>query len=1457
MYNGWISNRTSVEDDCGSWSVLNSYPQNVGKDVTSSVIRSLVHHPSEKKDFFRTAKDLDWTMDVICFGLTMPLAEVEMIKNCVFLYLDWTSVMSAKPKSGIPTQIIEKKEYYFGRMLKHLTNLFIPRESASTVLQAKFCSQVLHHIKSIVLEGTIEKLTSEMILKFYLGISSHLLSVPPLQGGLAEHLCEQLINCVITVWLHVSCHYFPSPTLWCTLREIMLTWRHHHILILQWNKLMYVLTCRVLHILFGPNYPLPRLYKDDFSEPILLPNKLSDELAVQCWFRFLHIIGNPVSLSKTNEICGTEYFLQYSLEQRDSHPSLKSLPASFYKAMKGVSVLVGMFLGSSQSADKRSYSISSQSFARGEWKSSSTGTIVDKPQMDPDLSEKSATTPGTRRGLDPSRVTKGVRDDSNLKSKVSLDELSADTNCILHLFGSWLFEVCLSGVNIDQVLQSVGMISCGLRPKSLHLTKEEREQFGSFPGPKKNDFEPGRAQAFSTLCHIFCHQRTTSQAILPVYLSRFYLSLAVGLCYCETRAGQVLGSILLTAKDILRLDLQGVQVLVPHLLQALEIILPTQDRELVLGYDVSLVELRKSCIQILLSMICLPLHFLSLPIQGLCREKAPYGAEGNTGYLPQVTFLSLKERITKLLMHSIEVETNPQNTQMLLGGAMLLMEDTMCVEFKNYEFSKQNPGSAPCILLDDADGRSSSPKLIHIAKTTHPVKQQTNGNNSSQKKTLDKSKIGLLGKKEDILTTKGQFVYMTTLLCQKLMFAGKWRGELHVTLTALECISGMAQLDPKFIDEAAAHKSLVWICDYIEFQARQPPPAHSKDLHSIIIASFSCISAWIVNHPWLMDDQHCLQAVLEVIELGISGSKSRPRSPEYTPALKGDKELMPVSFRVREAAEALLALMMENLGFFPTPCGPASLSSLLDEEQLLNHSEDKEKGKFRYYALDGTVIIALHDDSMKCAMENLPSMMAIMRGPAGKKVCLMQLRHFSRAKEHLSNAYKVQPERPLGLQETPQPPQVSQQCYPPEVNRVEVTQADLSIPQLNSILNEKQKEAHDHMAALMAVQKEQEEKAQQTRKINSFGLGGINADICQKQPSPVDDHRVSRLFLSHMNILQLNNLQLSTTNQHAGLKLLQCSDTTMLSALKKLDCFPTRTFDTMFVVFVKKGQHNAREIMTNKVPSLDNQFFMEFLHSMGWKVDIATHNGWNGNVNTSWRHKAEQETCSKYMFYYSDLLTELAIHVPTLNLHLPKKVEIISEMGNRKTEQIPVFEISKSGRRTSEGDGKPIRKHAHFEQTGSAEVKQRPYNCQSETKVMVAWLQDFSDHFEFPALDLVELNDPQEHSYAAGSSATSRVPEKEVVVIYVHPLKTGLFRIMAKSVFGSTISGPLVDGMVVSRRVLGSVVRNTVINICRRRRLEIDNYSPPHICRKIKIQEIVRKHSQETDVPEFYSSMFR
>ena len=76
------------------------------------------------------------------------------------------------------------------------------------------------------------------------------------------------------------------------------------------------------------------------------------------------------------------------------------------------------------------------------------------------------------------------------------------------------------------------------------------------------------------------------------------------------------------------------------------------------------------------------------------------------------------------------------------------------------------------------------------------------------------------------------------------------------------------------LDERSAKKALVWVCEYIDFQAKQPPPAHSKDLHSIIIAAFSCISTWLSHHPWLMDDHVSSKNCLSVFKpLTVSPTK--------------------------------------------------------------------------------------------------------------------------------------------------------------------------------------------------------------------------------------------------------------------------------------------------------------------------------------------------------------------------------------------------------------------------------------------------------------------------------------------------------------------------------------------------------------------------------------------------------
>ena len=51
-----------------------------------------------------------------------------------------------------------------------------------------------------------------------------------------------------------------------------------------------------------------------------------------------------------------------------------------------------------------------------------------------------------------------------------------------------------------------------------------------------------------------------------------------------------------------------------------------------------------------------------------------------------------------------------------------------------------------------------------------------------------------------------------------------------------------------------AKKCMKWICNYIEFQANKPAPFHVRDLHSIIVAAFNCLSQWILNHHWLLND---------------------------------------------------------------------------------------------------------------------------------------------------------------------------------------------------------------------------------------------------------------------------------------------------------------------------------------------------------------------------------------------------------------------------------------------------------------------------------------------------------------------------------------------------------------------------------------------------------------------------
>lgn len=138
---------------------------------------------------------------------------------------------------------------------------------------------------------------------------------------------------------------------------------------------------------------------------------------------------------------------------------------------------------------------------------------------------------------------------------------------------------------------------------------------------------------------------------------------------------------------------------------------------------------------------------------------------------------------------------------------------------------------------------------------------------------------------------------------------------------------------------------------------------------------------------------------------------------------------------------------------------------------------------------------------------------------------------------------------------------------------------------------------------------------------------------------------------------------------------------------------------------------------------------------------------------------------------------------------------------------------------------------------------------QANAKIMVVWLESYEDHLRFPIADLLP--------YTNTGLETTTVRPGDCFIIFLHWLNSGLLRVHLQGPSGRmNLATPLVDGMVVSRRTLGPLIRQTAINMSRRKRLDSDTYQPPHVRRRLKVQDIVNKYKREMTEPELLTYLF-
>eukprot|EP00063_Salmo_salar_P012832 XP_013987667.1 PREDICTED: ral GTPase-activating protein subunit beta-like isoform X1 [Salmo salar] len=1488
MYSEWRSLHLVVQSDLGHLSVLHSYPPLVGRDVANAVVRPLgvtLGTPSTDS-LLKTDKEVKWTMEVLCYGLTLPL-DGDTVKLCVDVYTDWIMALVA-PRDSIPQPIAKEPNLYVQTILKHLHNLFLPRPEHYSPMHFRLCQQVLTAVQKLAREsgGGMARETWEVLLLFLLRINDTLLAPPTVGGGIAEKLAEKLISVLFEVWFLACMRCFPTPPYWKTAREMLANWRHHPPVVEQWSKVIASLTSRLLRFTYGPSFPPFKVPEEDAN---MIPTEMDNDCVAQTWFRFLHMLSNPVDLSNPLTVSSTPKFQEQLLgvsgvpqEVIQQHPCLNQLPQIFFRAMRGVSCLVDAFLGVSRPRSD-----------------SAPPTPVNRLSMLPPTTN---TTPPHSRRHKPTGVTKTASKTSTAsithQPKVSHQPSSTSplsspnqtsseprplpaptrpkVNSVLNLFGQWLFDAALvhcklhAGLSRDNSMTALAtQTGVELRRKGSQMSTDTMVSNPMFDANEFPDnYESGRAEACGTLCRIFCSKKT-GEEILPVYLSRFYMVLIQGLQISDYICRPVLASIILNSSALFCSDIKGINVVVPYFISALENVLPDRELSKFKTY-VNPTDLRRASINILLSMLPLPHHFGKVKSEVLLEGK--FSNDDNSLHDKAVTFLSFKLRLVNILIGALQTETDPTNTQMILGAMLNIVQDSALLESIGAQAE-----------VGSVDGSHALAKSH--SRNNSGISNASGG--SSEATTPDSERPAQALLRDYALhtdTAAGLLIRSIHLVTQRLN--SQWRPDMSISLAALELLAGLAKVRAS-VESADRKRAVSSVCSYIVYQCSRPAPLHSRDLHSMIVAAFQCLCVWLTEHPDMLNEKDCLIEVLEIVELGISGSKSKTSDQEVR--YKGDKEHNPASMRVKDAAEATLSCIMQVLGAFPSPSGPASPCSLLNEDTLIKYSRltSTSRKNFRYFVLDNSVILAMLEQPLGNEQNPCPSVTMLIRGMSGRHAWTMQLFHQPRGARASQKQVFIPESRPTPKNDVGIRLNVKHRPFPEEVDKIPFVKADLSIPDLHDIVDKELEMQHDKLRGVMAKQIEYEttlEHGSEERR-GSKSFPDVLTDC--KPPSPSQDFQTARLFLSHFGFLSLEALkEPGNSRLPPHLIALDSGLPGFFDDMSYLDLLPCRPCDTVFLFYMKAGQKSSQEILRNVESSANVQHhFLEFLMSLGWPVEVGQHPGWTGSVYTSWSINNNNNNGDsippddtitlgdtgggvfngeKRVLYYADALTEIAFVVPSLTDCSAESSESSFPTVDSDSQMELLPNLLKQSNLTLELFPNHSDNVAPAQRSPTVKSKKMPPGrtippMGPETKVLVVWVERYDDIENFPLADLlVETSTGVETTANSSTSTRPTTSGQDVQVIFIHPLKTGLFRIRLHGALGKfSMVVPLVDGMVVSRRSLGFLVRQTVINACRRKRLESDSYNPPHVRRKQKIAEVVNRYRNKQLEPEFYTALFQ
>lgn len=1359
--------------------------------------------------------------------------------------------------------------------------------------------------------------------------------------SVAESAADCVAELLATVWIQACTHCFPRPQMWITLKECVKVWRHHAAFVSHWSRVVSTLTGRLLLDLNHPNMVTADSEvsppSTDFSLTHDLPRGMSAESVREAWYRFLYLLGNPVDFCDPRTLV-TPVFERYRKSTGSDRVSVAPIymPYIYHIVVRGLSSVVDGFLGIQPSFSigidahvgipLDLYRSASQNF------SLLTSTQGLSAEAEPDV-KKSVYTgipsslmhsyrvggavglpidKGSRKNKPPSTVVNsgipvssgsanrhsnpsGTQTETYISSlvtgpptllaivkggnqslcsgstapppfAVSRPHTSVDTSLrttLLHAHPNSATSELSTKSQSDSLLHLRNLAIRWLGPDSSRCVAFSRPNANSLLqllGPwlfeaaifgSEKDFN---LTVISTRVEKlpFCNFQvgraealgTLCRIIIfarrcdlaKAYLTRFYLCLYYGL---ETQRNDfVLSTLLFNAIDLLRADLPGVNILLPRIFAAC--LLVYNEDSIITPEYLSTTLVRRSALHQLMAMVCLPIQFKGETLKCL----VPI----SNNHKDPVPLTDLRIQLCYFVCDVIKRETDPINFQMLLSVSLALLEDTAADEVKH-----------PTRHLSLKPGEDRiDPKGLHTASS----------------------------------------FFSTLVPCLCSLLFREWSSD-SIIQHLVEVLNAVASVRISSPDPMIYRETVRYICEFISKQCQVQSKYHKRQLHSIIVAAYACLSIWLVKHsPHILSDRDCLQLVLSTIELGISGRKSK--IPSQQPVPKAEKRPTPASKRVQDAAESCLSTLLSLAGAFPGPAGSATTSTLLVEDDfirlLLKDLTDPSlelikqlRTQFRYYWSEPGVILGVLDFA-RCKeilashgyqysmCSDPPSTKTVMvtRSAFGRHFWAVSMRRSPIGNTQITNEmYNIPPPRPKPwgcyleklVATISRNENVTVSNFPESINDIPLVDADSSIgtlEQFGGSPGSGSRKQVDLLKSIISEQHTQVKEAALAHLKNRLSTPYPDPTIEAMPPRLRTSVEPARLLLAHLGYLSINTFSMIEPELHWELNV-ENHGVPLVSATFPTTMPPSVTQNALIQQcpgFLPLDPHTPdflKHIQSlDQLPSrtADTLFIFyvgagqtkpeEVLSNMGRWAQLPAAFRWFlrriGPIVSVADHPGwtgRMETSYRAVSARSESDESQVGEVDAV----PDGLNFIIYTSDAMTELACICPTDFS---MSSIPGLPDDVAGLSDGSYSPKMATGPgfqNNAYQQTTTSVGDPEADPTGGRVALVWLERWDDcPVDHGPDCPGWAVHNLTTQLFncpVTIYVHEMSSKLYRIGMMRALGRVFdAGPMQNGLVLSTRCLGSFVRHTVSNIAQRRRLASDQFQPPHIKRKHRISEL-------------------